>query len=119
MPKKPIEHWQILIDHINDTWVTKKRVDFGYPFIGRDFRDLAGFVRNFKIWGLMSLWDNYLDSNNEWVRDKGYSINVFCSCLVWLVDIPGWKARARQYEDKIVGKMDAEVLSIIKNIGVI
>ena len=111
--KKPIEHWQALIDHINDTWKQKKRVDFNYPFVGRDFRDLRKFVKDFKVWGLMALWDAFLYSDNEWAKKTGYSINAFCACIVWLVDTPWWKDKSKRYENIISDPISNDILPLL------
>ncbi len=114
--KQPLEHWVAMISHIDSTWRNMKKVEFGYPFQGRDFRDLRHFAKVFKPWGVMSLWDAFLASDGEWVKRSGYSIGAFISCLPWLVDIPGWKDSAAKYEKKILGNMPPNIQEILEKI---
>src|SRR5438477_12504799 len=86
-----------MIGHIIETWA-KRKEGLEYPFRPSEMRQLKNLKRNFPEWQIMSLWDEYIKSEDDWIKKTGYSINGFLACIVWLVDIPGWKARAKQYE---------------------
>ena len=109
--KKTSPYFKILVEHINDKWKAKK--GFSYPFHGKDFRYLKNYENSFQAWGLMSLFDVFMSSENDWVKKSGYSLNAFYSCLPWLVDDPGWKGRAREYENEIA-PLPKEIADIIK-----
>jgi hypothetical protein len=95
----PSPFWQSLIDHINDTWKLKK--GFGYPFTGRDMRDLKGMERIFGIHGTMALWDVYIAIDAPFVKKGGWNIGFFCRSIPWLTDDKGWKFEALKYEEKL------------------
>jgi len=94
---KPIQGWQIVVDHINDTWKKRKRSEYGYPFVGRDLKDLRHFCLVYHQWGIMALWDCYLAGADDWTVKHGFSLAEFYRQLPRLVDQP-WKQRAAMYE---------------------
>lgn len=100
MKKETSPYFQFLINHIHETWKNKK--GFGYPFRGRDFKELKTATRNFQEWQLMSLWDVFIENDSEWVKKTGHSVNSFLSCLCWLVDDKYWKTNAKKYESKLL-----------------
>lgn len=106
-----------MVNHIFLTWQAKKKVDFGYPFAGKDFRDLRNAARQFKAWGVKALWDEYLICADEYVVKSGYSVGLFCRCLVWLVDRPHWKGRAKKYEEELMGPVVEDVIKLLKGVG--
>jgi hypothetical protein len=113
MKKDPSPYFQFLIDHIHSTW--KKKKGFGYPFRGRDFKELKTATRNFQEWQLMALWDVFMESNDEWVSKTGYSVGAFLGSLVWLIDNKSWKQRAKIYQDRIA-PLPIEISRIIKQL---
>ena len=114
MKKETSPHWQSMIGHINQTWKAKK--GFGYPFRGREFKDLKTMTNNFKEWQLMALWDVFMGNNSEWVTESGYSINAFLSCLCWLIDDKDWKYRAQKYEERLCPKLDQDIDMVLKDV---
>jgi len=111
LPK--IEYWQELVDHVNETWKVKRRVDYGYPFTGKDFKDLAHYARVYMIWGMMALWDMYLEQADEYTLKRGLDVYTFTRQLPRLLD-QNWKNLARQYEDALLPDIAPEVLTLIK-----
>lgn len=109
--KETSPYFKHLVDHISKRWREKK--GFGYPFRGREFKELKLATNSFMEWQLMALFDVFIDSQKEWVRGTGYSIGGFLSSLVWLVDDPNWKYRAKEYEEKIA-PIPKEIGDIIK-----
>src|SRR5258708_2699626 len=101
-------HFKFIIDHIDETWFKLK--GFHYPFAGKDFRDLKNIVRIFQQSGTLALWDCFIESNNSWVVESGYSLGAFGKCLTWLVDVPGWKSKAATYEKKFMEESENKLL---------
>ena len=100
MKEKPSPYFHHMIEHMNFSW--KKKKGHGYPFRGRDFKELKNMTRTFPEWQMMSLWDVFMDTDtNEWINDNGHSIGAFFACLPWLVDDHNWRMRAKEYEKKI------------------
>lgn len=117
MKKKPASpYWQALIDHIHNRWKAKK--GFGYPFRGRDFKELKSATSAFAEWQLMALYDVFIENTGEWVVKSGYSVQAFISCLPWLVDDKYWKIRARSYEEKLCPPLPPEILEAMKSIKI-
>src|SRR5205814_2415286 len=111
MKEKTSPYFHELINHISKKWREKK--GFGYPFRGRDFKELKEATRIFPEWQLMSLYDVFMMYTSEWVVNTGYSISGFLACLPWLVDDLNWKKKAREYEEKIA-PIPKEIEEIIK-----
>lgn len=109
---KPDPLFNNLTKHIDATWFRLR--DFHYPFAGKDFKDLKNLCRIFQIWGVMALWDAFMASDSEWVQKSGRSINAFGKCVPWLVDVPGWKAQAKKYEEQLAGAYPADVIELFK-----
>lgn len=110
--KKTSPYFKKLVDHINCSWLVRKK--YAYPFSGRDFRDLKNMCRIFQEWGVMALWDEFVNSDNDWVRKSGYSISAFLKCVPWLVDLKGWKERASKYEIEVAGQFHKVVVDLFK-----
>lgn len=106
--------WPQLIEHIDSTWRKKKGSDFGYPFTGKDMADLRHLCVSFQEWGLMALWDEYLNLPDEkgFFKKTGWSVFQFTRQLPSLTDSKFWKAAARKYEDKLVGPMPKEIFDL-------
>lgn len=115
MKEKTSPYFHPMIEHINFTWKRKK--GHGYPFRGRDFKELKTMTRNFPEWQLMALFDVFMEHESEWVSESGHSINAFLACIPWLVDDATWKMRARGYEVKLA-PIPKEIGDIVKK-GVI
>jgi len=88
-------------------------VDYGYPFTGKDFKDLAHYARVYMIWGMMALWDMYLEQADEYTLKRGLDVYTFTRQLPRLLD-QNWKNLARQYEDALLPDIAPEVLTLIK-----
>ena len=71
-------------------------------------KDLAHFARIYQPWGLMSLWNIYLERGDEWTIKMGYSIPNFIRQLPRLVDL-NWKGMAATYERQMVKPVPKEL----------
>ncbi len=110
--KEKTPHFKKVVAHIHNSWIALK--GFGYPFVGRDFKDLKNMCRIFQPWGVCALWDTFVASESEWIKNKsGYSISSFCRCLPWLVDDPNWKKKAKDYEMSMVGDYPQEIMDLL------
>jgi integrase len=100
--KEKIENWVDLIRHISDSWARKMNKPHiqEYPFVGKDFADLAHFARIYQPCGLMALWDAYLERATDWNRKDGYTVFTFTRSLPRLVD-SDYKISAEIYRKKI------------------
>lgn len=111
--REPIPYWQELIDHINETWRIKKKSDHGYPFTGKDFKDLGHYARFYQVWGMMSLWDLYLETADDYTLKRGLDIYTFTRQLPRLLDM-GWKPMANRYADAIQPDLPPEFADLLK-----
>lgn len=98
--KKKDPTWHILIDHISETWKIKKRAEVGYPFTGRDFRDLKVLGHVYTNYGVMALWDVFMGLENDFNAKTGYSLWQFQRQLPFLTDDVGWRHRRDKYRDQ-------------------
>lgn len=114
MKKDKSEFWKQMIDHIDSTWKKKKGSELGYPFTGKDLKDLKSFTRTFQEWGIMALWDVYLNRENEFNRKTGYSLFQFLRQLPSLVDDRGWKAHAKVYEKQLGATLPEKLLTLFE-----
>ena len=94
-------NWKVLIGHISKTWQEKKHGEFGYPFSGRDFKDLKALASIYGISGTQALWDTFLELKNDFNEKTGYSIYHFQRELPYLLDNPFWRSKRDKYEAKL------------------
>lgn len=99
-------------EHVNQTWKKKKNSSFNYPFTGKDLADLKHFSKQFQPWGVMALWDIYLEKANDWVIKNGISIFTFTRSLPWLVDDRSFKSRSREYEKALCPPLDPKIKNL-------
>lgn len=96
--------WQAMIDHIDTTWrSTRVDPEYGYPFTGKDMADLRHLVRTFETYGIMSLWDIYLATADDYVKKHAYSIYNFTRAMPKLMEKvwkPGREAYRLKHEPK-------------------
>lgn len=114
--KEKSQFFKFLVEHISQSWFRLK--GYPYPFQGRDFKNLKGYCRSFQEWGVMALWDKYVECDNDWVKKTGYSLGGFYACLPWLTDVSGWKDKAKEYEKKMVSPpIEIQELFALTKIG--
>lgn len=106
--------WQPMIDHINGTWKAATKKEFNYPFTSKDFADLKYHARNFGEWGVMALWDVYVNNADEYVQKKQFDIFTFTRSLPRLLDDGLFKMISRQYEAKLCGPLPAPLQIALK-----
>lgn len=113
--RKTSPYFKAMVNHIDQAWRKARKSDTGYPFHGRDFKDLAHFVSYYQESGLMALYDMFLESQSDWVKRTGHSLQAFFKCLPGLLDKGGWKARAEKYEKGMLPPVEPEVLELFKD----
>lgn len=104
-------HWQTVVDHVNSTWKAKKRVTYTYPFTGKDWVDLRHFIRFYEPWGMMALWDLYLEQADDWTMNHGLSIYNFTRQLPRLLD-QSWKGSAATYQRRMLPPLRGEIVAL-------
>ena len=113
--KEKRKYWPQMIEHIDSTWRKKKKSEFGYPFTGKDMADLRHFCATFEEWGLMALWDEYLDDANDeegFNKKTGWTVFHFTRQLPRLLDGRTWKSRATKYERQLIGPVPEEIADL-------
>ena len=111
--KRP--EFKTMVDHIDLTWRKAKKSDTGYPFHGRDFKDLKHFVGYYQEWGMMALWDIWIETATPWAKSTGLSLGAFFKSLPGLVDRKDWKIRAAAHEAKMMPPMEEKVMELFVN----
>ena len=110
-----VPYWQEMVSHINDSWKAKKGAP--YPFDGKDWKPLKAKASAYGAWGIMALWDKYLEGKTFWGPKKGYSLGGFFEDIPVLVDDPKWRQMANEYRDKlepVVGDVGALIAGLGK-----
>lgn len=95
------DQWKAMICHISEKWKKQKKCEFGYPFTGKDFKDLKALASIYGVSGVQALWDTYLELKNDFNAKTGYSIYHFQRELPWLLDDPFWRSKRDRYESNL------------------
>lgn len=111
--------WQDMVKHLHDMWERKKKAKlFMRP---QEYKTLKSLAATYQPWGVMALWDDFLQSSNDWVRSTGYSFSAFVSHIPTLVDNYAWKRGAEIYEAHLLQDTkimpDKVVQDALKTIG--
>lgn len=117
-PVKPKKHeeptapfWKETVDFISESWKRKKGSAFYWR--GQHFKNLKILIGLYQPWGVMALWETYLQLQDPWAKNAGYSFEMFESKIASLVDDPGWKGAARGHEDKLLGAMPPDISAVL------
>ena len=87
----------MLIDHIKRKWEHKKRPNGKFNPTVKDFAQLRSKAMVYDTFELMALYDEFIVMPDDFYSKQGYSITCFCGAIDFLVDRPGWKAKAEKY----------------------
>lgn len=111
-----IENWVKMIDHINEGWkkAWNPPKEHSYPFLPKDFKDLKHFAKFYHPWGVMALWDIYIDTANDFLRKNGLTIYHFTTNLPRLLDNRSFKSIAAGYEK---GMAEDHSLDLFEHVG--
>jgi len=97
MKKKESELPRV-IKHVCESWQRKKGAK--YPFQGgKHGKILKWLCSTYEPSGVMALWDLYLESDADFHKQVGYTIEVFGMSIPKLVDGP-WKSIKQKYVKK-------------------
>lgn len=107
---RTIEYWQPLVDHINSSWITKKKAP--YPWSPFEYAQLSQLTRIYQAWGVMALWDLYLVTETYWAKQTRYMIEGLKRDVGVLVDQPRWKDLCKQYEEKLLSPSGDNLVSV-------
>lgn len=94
-------YWKDLVEHIDLTWRKKKGVPFFFQ--AKYFKTLKELSRIYLPYGVMALWDLFLDESDPYVKQTGHSFEMFLHRLPRLLDDSTWKVRRESYEKKLIG----------------
>ena len=96
------EHWVKMVAHINEAWKNAWRPprEVSYPFLPQDWQSLKHFARQYQPWGLMALWDIFVETSDGFLRENGLNIRHFTMNLPRLLDHPSYKSRAKRFENQ-------------------
>lgn len=100
-----------MIDHINEKWKNafSPPKEYSYPFLPKDFKDLKHFAKHYQPWGVMALWDLYVQTANDFIKKNGFTVFHFTTNLPRLLDNWGFKAIAKGYEKTMVEDKSPEL----------
>lgn len=107
-PEKRVEFWQTIVDHVNKSWQTRKGV--AYPWDPHEFKKLHGLSVSYQAWGVMAMWDLYVQMGTYWGKQTGYMLDGLKKDVGVIVDDPRWKSLCRHYEEKLFAKMEDETV---------
>lgn len=109
-----IPHWNDMIKHMDEKWFQKKKAKFYWQ--GRYFKQLKTMCSLYQPYGVMALWDLYINSDDVYAKNAGYSFEMFAAKLPSLVDDPIWKRGAKAYEEKLCGPIDPNIIKVLSAI---
>lgn len=104
-----MEFWQTIVDHVNKSWQAKKGVP--YPWDAHEFKKLHGLATVYQAWGVMAMWDQYVQMGTYWGKLTGFMIDGLKKDIGVIVDDPRWKSLCRSYEEKLFAPSADEVVS--------
>jgi hypothetical protein len=107
---KKTEFWNDMIKHISFRYSRLKGHD--YPFTGKDFVELKNAARIFQPWGIMALWDIFIDFADDYTRKNGFSIWCFLRQIPKLTDNPLYKPSAEKYQQVLIGTKPNKILEL-------
>jgi hypothetical protein len=98
--RKPhVEYWRPLLAHIDSAYVRK--VGSHYPWSNLARKNLWNLARLYSAWGVLALWDLYLENESEWARRTGWGVYGMIRDAGRLVDQPDFKQLAARHEEKL------------------
>lgn len=115
--EKRVEFWQTIVDHVNKSWQAKKGV--AYPWDAHEFKKLHGLATTYQAWGVMAMWDQYVQMGTYWGKITGFMLDGLKKDIGVIVDDPRWKSLCRTYEEKLFAPSNEEVVStkdLVKNL---
>lgn len=98
--KNPIPYWREMVLHIDKSWFVKKR-GTKYLWMARDFANLRRAAKLYEAWGVMALWDLYVQGNDTFAVAQGFNVTEFVRQIPRIVD-GNWKARAEAHRQKLM-----------------
>lgn len=108
--EKRVEFWQTIVDHVNKSWVARKGVP--YPWDAHEFKKLHGLAVTYQAWGVMAMWDQYVQMGTYWGKLTGFMLDGLKKDVGVIVDDPRWKSLCRTYEEKLFAPSAEEVVPI-------
>jgi len=95
--KPHVEYWHELLAYIDSAYA--KKLGRHYPWNNLVRKNLWNMARVHSAWGVMALWDLYLESESWWARRTGCSVYGMIRDAGRLMDDSRLKKLAANYED--------------------
>ena len=72
-----------------------------YPWTNLARKNLWNLASLYSAWGVLALWDLYLESESDWARRTGWSVYGMIRDSGRLVDQPNFKQLASRHEEEL------------------
>ena|SRR5437879_6205434 len=97
--KPHVEYWHEVLAHVDSVYAKK----FGqhYPWNNLARKNLWNLARVHSAWGVMALWDLYLETESHWARRTGWSVYGMIRDAGRLTDDPRFKQLAFKHEESL------------------
>jgi len=115
--EKRVQFWQTIVDHVNKSWQAKKGTS--YPWDAHEFKKLHGLSATYQAWGVMAMWDLYVQMGTYWGKLTGFMLDGMKKDVGVIVDDPRWKSLCRTYEEKLFAPSGDDVVGtkdVLKNL---
>ena len=98
--KPHVEYWHELLAYIDSAYA--KKLGRHYPWNNLVRKNLWNMARVHSAWGVMALWDLYLESESWWARRTGCSVYGMIRDAGRLMDDSRFKQLAAKHEEHLV-----------------
>ena len=97
--KPHVEYWRELLAYIDSSY--RKKFGKHYPWSNLARKNLWNLARVHSAWGVMALWDLYLERESEWARRTAWSAYGLTRDAGWLIEGPHFKEISRNHEGNL------------------
>lgn len=113
-PEDTTPFWQQMVDHWDRRWLERKKAKFFWR--PQHFKNLKSLAKIYQPAGVMALTDLYISSDDLYVKNAGYSFEMFCAKIPTLLDHPSWKTMTKAHEEKLYGPISNELSEVMSTI---
>ncbi len=97
--KPHVEYWHELLAYIDSAYVQK--LGSHYPWNNLARKNLWNMARVHSAWGVMALWELYLEGNSAWARRTAWSVYGMIRDAGRLMDDLRFKHLAAKHEESL------------------
>ena len=97
--KPHVEYWHELLAYIDSAYA--KKLGRHYPWNNLVRKNLWNFARAHSAWGVMALWDLYLETESRWAQRTGWSVYGMIRDAGRLMDDLRFKQLAAKHEEQL------------------